>query len=387
VSASPLTIGMFADSYLPEINGVVTSIAGTVRALRRRGHRVIVVAPAHEGASEDDPNVFRLRSAPFPFYPQFRMAFPLPAKLLATLPRMPFDVVHVHSMFFIGCLGAYLAQFRKAPLFFTYHTRWTEYAHYLPQHQGLTRAQAVWVSREFSNRCDRVIAPTAGISDLLVSYGVERPIDIIPTGVDLQSFAGADDAVVTRIRANGGPLALFVGRLGKEKSVDLLLDAFALAAERMPGVRLIIVGGGPHERELREHAAALPCGDAIEFTGLLDQATLGAYYRAADAFVFGSTTETQGLVLLEAMAHGVPVVATDCAVSRDVVTAAAGALVPEDARSFADALLALLGADQPERARRSAAAKAAALPYSVDALTASLERRYLELAARRAAAT
>src|ERR1700730_4876453 len=134
-----LTIGMFTDSYRPEINGVVTSIVGTVGSLRRRGHRVIVVAPAHDSVADRDPDVFRFRSAPFPFYQQIRMAFPLPAKLLLSLPQMPFDVIHTHSLFFVGCLGAFLAQQRGIPLIFTYHTRWTEYAHYLPWSQSLTK--------------------------------------------------------------------------------------------------------------------------------------------------------------------------------------------------------------------------------------------------------
>src|SRR5215470_5903085 len=259
-----LTIGMFVDSYLPEINGVVTSIVSSTRELRRRGHRVIIIAPSHEGAVDDDPDVFRLRSSPFPFYPQFRMAFPLPARLLASLPHMPFDVIHAHSMFFIGCLGAYLAQRRKMPLFLTYHTLWTEYAHYVPVSPGFTRSQAVWVSREFCNRCSRVIAPTHGIREMLESYGVGRPIAVIPSGVDVSVFA-TTVADAPRVRA-GAPTALFVGRLGKEKNVDLVIDAYALAAARVSGLRLVVVGSGPHERELRRHAMQLGAGARVDFT-------------------------------------------------------------------------------------------------------------------------
>jgi glycosyltransferase involved in cell wall biosynthesis len=380
-----LTIGMFADSYLPEINGVVTSLVSSTRELRRRGHRVIVIAPSHEGAIDDDPDVFRLRSSPFPFYPQFRMAFPLPARLLATLPHMPFDVIHAHSMFFIGCLGAYLAQRRKMPLFLTYHTLWTEYAHYVPVSPGFTRSQAVWVSREFCNRCSRVIAPTYGIRELLESYGVERPIPVIPSGVDVSVFA-TSVAQAPRVRAGGGPIALFVGRLGKEKNVDLVLDAYDAAAARVPGLRLIVVGAGPHERELRRHAAQLPSAGRIEFTGALDQAALGAYYAAADVFVFASTTETQGLVLLEAMTHGVPVVAVDCAVSREVVAGESGILVRENAAALADGLVALVQADGPERPMRIAAAKNVARPYSLEALTDQLEAQYAQVRAQLSAA-
>lgn len=383
--SDPLTIGMFADSYLPEINGVVTSLVSSTRELRRRGHRVIVIAPSHEGAVDDDPDVFRLRSSPFPFYPQFRMAFPLPAKLLASLPRMPFDVIHAHSMFFIGCLGAYLAQFRKMPLLFTYHTLWTEYAHYVPVDPGFTRSQVVWVSREFCNRASRVIAPTHGIRDLLMSYGVEQRIEVLPSGVDVSVFQSSSGQA-SRIRAGGGPIALFVGRLGKEKNVDLVLDAFDVAARRIQDLRLIIVGSGPHEQELRRHANTLGSSPRIHFTGALDQHELGAYYAAADVFVFASTTETQGLVLLEAMTHGVPVAAVDCAVTREVVSGESGILAAESTNELADAILALVRAGEDERARRIATAKNVARPYSLEALTDKLEAQYAQVCAQASAA-
>jgi 1,2-diacylglycerol 3-alpha-glucosyltransferase len=381
----PLTIGMFADSFTPEINGVVTSLVSSTRELRRRGHRVIIIAPSHEGAVDDDPDVFRLRSSPFPFYPQFRMAFPLPAKLLASLPRMPFDVIHAHSMFFIGCLGAYLAQFRKMPLLLTYHTLWTEYAHYVPVDPGFTRSQVVWVSREFCNRATRVIAPTEGIRDLLASYGVDRPIVVLPSGVDISVF-DSSVAQAPRIRAGGGPIALFVGRLGKEKNVDLVLDAFDVAARRIQDLRLFVVGAGPHEEALRHHANRLPSSPRIRFTGALDQHELGAYYAAADAFVFASTTETQGLVLLEAMTHGVPVAAVDCAVTREVVTGESGILTRETPQDLGDAIVALVRAGEDERRERIMAAKNVARPYSLEALTDKLEAQYAQVRAQASAA-
>ena len=371
-----LMIGMFTDSYLPEINGVVTSIAGTVQELRRRGHRVVVMAPAHDGIVDRDPDVFRFRSAPFPFYQQMRMAFPLPAKLLLSLPRMPFDLVHTHSLFFVGCLGAFVAQHRGMPLVFTYHTRWTEYTHYLPWSESLTKAQAVWISREFCNRCSEVIAPTHGMAGMLREYGVDKPIAVIPTGVDLDAFrGGSPDAGAIRA-ADGGPIVLYAGRLGREKNVDLLLDAFAHVAAEVPGARFYIAGCGPREARLRAHAAALECAARIVLTGALDKPDLGSYYRAADVFAFGSTTETQGLVLVEAMAHGLPIAAVDCAVSREVVTGEAGVLVDEAPQALAAAIVRLLRCDSAERERRTAAARAAAAPFAIDRLVDNLEALY-----------
>lgn len=375
---------MFTDTYAPEVNGVVTSIAGTVDALRRQGHRAIVVAPAHGGGPDDDPDVFRFQSTAFPFYPQFRMAFPLPAKLLAALPRMPFDVIHAHSLFFVGCLGAYLAQLRRIPLFFTYHTRWTEYTHYLPVHERISHAQAVWISREYSNRCDRVIAPTAGMAELLHSYGVRTPIEVIPTGVDIQSFSGANSIQPEPV-SSAGPVFLSVGRLAKEKNLDLLLDAFEKIADRIAGARLIVVGSGPDETHLRRRASTIGSGQRVHFAGLVNRAALGAYYRAADFFLFTSTTETQGLVIVEALTHGLPVIAVDCPVVREIVPPEAGPLVPEDAELLASAAIGLAGKGSRDHAARRQAALKAAAPYSVDALTGRLVGLYETAGSFRAA--
>ena len=380
-----LTIGMFTDTYIPETNGVVTSVVSSAAALRRNGHRVIIVAPSHGESDVEDPDVFFLRSASFPFYPEFRMAFPLPAKILATLPQLPFDIVHAQSFFFIGCLGAYLARLRKVPLFFTYHTNFTEYAHYVPVHQRVTKSQAVWLSREFSNRCDQVIVPTAETVELLHSYGVDRPIHVIPTGVNVQGFAHEAAMPAAIAGAKPGPVLLYVGRLGKEKNLDLLFDAFGLFAQREPNAHLVVVGDGPHRAELEQRAAAAPWHDRVHLVGELAQRDLGPYYRDADAFVFASTTETQGLVLLEAMAHGLPIIAVDCPVTREVVGAEAGILTAENAGDLAQAMEQFFDEDEERRAVRRGAAGAAAAPFSVDNLTLELERLYFQAAGNLAA--
>ncbi|MDQ6767523.1 MAG: glycosyltransferase [Candidatus Eremiobacteraeota bacterium] len=368
---------MFTDTYTPETNGVVTSIVSTARALRRRGNRVIIVAPAHPEGDEEHPDIFHLRSASFPFYPESRMAFPLPAKVVANLPAVPFDVVHAHTFFFIGCLGAYLARLRTMPLFFTHHTRFEDYLHYLPVHQRITKPQTLWVTREFANQCDRVVAPSQGSADLLRSYGVRAPLEILPGGVDLESFGPQADEPAEIRAARPGPVLLSVGRLGKEKNLELLLDAFDIMARTLPQARLIMIGDGPHRAELERRASAIGTGSQVSFTGALEQQQLGAYYRNADAFVFTSLTETQGLVLVEALAHGLPVIAVDCPVTRDILIGDSGVLTPEDAAGFAAAVTALVGEPAARRVERKDAARRAAAPFSIDALAERLEALYL----------
>ena len=377
-AARRLTIGMFADTYLPETNGVVTSVVAFAAALRRRGHRVIIVAPSHGDDDETNPDVFFLRSTSFPFYPQFRMAFPLPAKILAMLPQLPFDIVHAHSFFFIGCLGAYLGRLRKVPLFFTYHTRFSEYAHYLPVHQRVTKSQAVWLSREFSNRCDRVITPTKETAELLRGYGVDKPVDVIPSGVDLHGFDREGPTPPAILAARPGPALLYVGRLGKEKNLDLVFDAVETVLQERPDAHFIVVGDGPYRSELEQRCRRKPLASHVHFVGELPQRELGPYYRDADAFVFGSTTETQGLVLLEALAHDLPVAAVDCPVTREAVGELAGILTEETSSALASACLELLNESPERRARRRLDARSAAEQFSVDHLATQLERLYLQ---------
>ncbi|MBC5808487.1 MAG: glycosyltransferase family 4 protein [Candidatus Eremiobacter antarcticus] len=375
-----LTIGMFTDTYLPQTNGVVSSLLASADALRRRGHRVIIVAPGLGEVDEAHPDVFYLRSASFPFYPEFRMAFPLPAKLVANLPRVPFNVIHAHSFFFIGCLGAYLARVRNVPLAYTYHTRFVDYAHYLPVHQRVTKTQAVWISREFCNHCDRVITPTTDVERLLRSYGVEKAIDIIPTGIDLATFAGDGEVPRTIAALQGHPILLSVGRIAKEKNLDFLADAFAHLVTRRPDARLVMVGDGPYRSELEQRCVSLGCRELVSFVGDLPQQQLGGYYSNADCFVFSSKTETQGLVLLEAMAHGLPAVAVDCAVTREVLRSAAGTLTDDDPHAFADAVELFLREAPAQREARRQAARTAATPYSSDALAVVLEQLYVDAA-------
>jgi 1,2-diacylglycerol 3-alpha-glucosyltransferase len=373
-----LTIGMFTDTYIPETNGVVTSLVSTAKALRRLGHRVVIVGPAHPQGDDEHPDVFHLRSMAFPFYPGFRLAFPLPAKLVAGLPSVPFDVIHAHTFFFIGCLGAYLAHMRRLPLFFTYHTRFEDYTHYLPVHHRVTRAQAVWLSREFSNRCDRIIAPTSGTVDLLRSYGVTTPFSILPGGVDLESFGPSDTAPAAITAARPGPVLLSVGRLGKEKNLDFLIESFAGFSKLRDTARLVLCGDGPHRGELEERARALGVSDKITFVGALEQRELGAFYRHADVFAFTSLTETQGLVIVEAMSHGLPVVAVDCPVTKEIVSEAAGILTPPNVSDFAQGLDQFLAEPAEQRAARHEAARRVAAPFGMDAVAKRLEDLYLQ---------
>ena len=372
----PLHIGMFADSYVPEVNGVVISIVAYAEALRARGHTVTVVAPDERGAAPD-PNVIRFASQTFPLYPEYRMAFPAPASALRSVEALALDVVHAHSIFVVGAYGAWLAKRRGLPLIHTFHTLWTEYTHYSPLGPALGKPQAVWLNRRFCDGCDRVIAPTDRIRDVLRNeYRVGAPIDVLPSGLSRDVLhADPQRAAALRAARGGAPAILYAGRLGREKNLEYLIDAVAAAHRIEPRLRVYLAGSGPLDRTLQRRASALGVASALSFIPALSQRELADYYAASDAFVFASTSETQGLVLLEAMAHGLPVVAVASGVSREVVAPDAGLVIEGGPDAFGAAVAALLR-DEPRRRAFAQAARRHAAPYRTEHLVEHLEAIY-----------
>ena len=271
---------------------------------------------------------------------------------------------------------------------FTYHTLYDKYAHYVPLPRPLVARQAVAWSIAYANSADLVIAPSAGLASRLRAQGVRRPVVVLPTGVDLDTFQPGDREAARRALGlpPGGPLCLYVGRLDREKNLEFLLDAFALVAARQPDARLVLVGRGTREAPLRRHVARLPAGDRVHFAGGVAPDLAPRYYQAADVFVFASTTETQGLAVLEAMAAARPVVAVRASgVEEAVVDGVTGLLVAEDRDVFAAAVLEVL-ADGGLADKLSAGGREAARAFGARALGARLAALYASVRAGQAAA-
>ena len=236
---------------------------------------------------------------------------------------------------------------------FTYHTRYEKYAHYVPLPLRLVEAAAVRLSTRFAAQADAMIAPSAAIRDELRARGVRPPIAVVPTGVDLGRFRPGDRraARVGLGVPDEAPLLLYVGRLDREKSVDRVLLAFERAASTVAGTRLLLVGQGTEGPRLRRLAAALPDGDRIRFLGVRAHEALAQCYQAADVFVFASETETQGLVLAEAAACGLPAVAVNAPGCDEVVRdGETGILTKHDPATLGDAVIGLL-LDRERRGR------------------------------------
>ncbi|WP_038035715.1 MULTISPECIES: glycosyltransferase [unclassified Thioalkalivibrio] len=361
---------MLSDVYFPRINGVSTSLASFRAQLRQLGHRVTLVVPAypglgaHPGPDPQDPDLIRIPSRYLVVDPEDRILKPrLIRRSLREAGIERADVVHVHTPFVAHYAGLKLARDWQVPVIETYHTFFEEYLqHYLPWLPAKwLRGLARRISRAQCNAVDRVIAPSTALHQALLEYGIKTPIVRLPTGIDPQAWTGGDGHLFRAERgiAPGREMLVHVSRIAFEKNIGFLLQMLQHLRERRPGVLLLIAGEGPARAALQRQAAQMGLEDNLHWCGYLDRETsLVDCYRAGHAFVFASATETQGLVLLEAMACGLPVVSTARLGTRDILTDASGAEVaPEEPAVFAERVARVL--DDPERQRAMRAAHAA----------------------------
>jgi 1,2-diacylglycerol 3-alpha-glucosyltransferase len=348
-------IALFTNNYLPFCGGVTISVETLRRGLESSGHEAWVFGPRLTGAEDASVRVVRYPSIPVATYPEFALAVPYSRRIERLVSALAFDVIHAHHPFLLGPAARRLARRTRRPLIFTYHTRYEKYAHYVPLPLSLVQAAALRISAGFAAQADAVLAPSAVIRDELHARGVRAPIAVVPTGVDLERFRPGDREAARRSLGvgEGEPLVLYVGRLDREKSVDRVLAAFERVASTIPAARLVLVGQGTEAARLRRTAASLPVAERIRFLGLRPHDSLAECYQAADVFLFASETETQGLVLAEAAACGLPAVAVDAPGCDEVVRDGhTGILTKGDPAALAEAAIGLLL--DPERRRAMA---------------------------------
>ena len=355
-AVSHLRIGFFTEIYRPVVNGVVASVDTLAEGLRERGHEVYCFAPSMPGAPASDGAVFRLPSLPLPTATPYRLTLPLVGRRNVNNVIKRLSLIHVHSLFVTGWAGLRYARRYGMPIVYTYHTQLEAYAHYVPFEPNATRFAAAQLTRTFGNLVDAVVVPTPGIARHLRELGVEARIDVVPTGIDVERFGAGrrDERMRRRMGARAGDrLVLFVSRLAREKNVDILLRALADAND--PSLALAIAGDGPERGDLEALAVELRIAERVAFLGVVAQEELPDLYASADAFVFPSTTETQGLVQAEALAAGAYVIAADAPSNRDVLGDAAR-IVPPDRAAFASALREVPAVPDAEQSLRSKAA-------------------------------
>ena len=341
---------MLSDVYFPRVNGVSTSIQTFARELVAKAHEVTLVAPDYGQGAREPFEVIRIPSRYLPLDPEDRILRPRQLRRHGpALTRRGFDLLHIQTPFIAHYSGVALARRLGIPVLESYHTFFEQYLDkYVPL------VPSAWLrlaARKFSaaqcNDVDALVVPSHAMLEVLQRYGVQTPAAVIPTGIELAQFSGGDGP---RFRAQYGipvarPVLVHVGRLAFEKNIDFLLRMLVRVKARVPEVLLLIAGEGPARRDLERQARTLGLADNTRFLGYLDRdGPLEDCYCAGDAFIFASSTETQGLVLLEAMALGVPVVSTAVMGTKEVLAEGRGCLIAEeDEQDFADKCLRLLG--------------------------------------------
>jgi 1,2-diacylglycerol 3-alpha-glucosyltransferase len=379
-----------SDVYFPRVNGVSTSVRTFREDLLSCDVESVLVAPDYPGAgAQAAPDVIRIASAAVPGDPEDRrMRWGALTTALAALGD--FDLVHIHTPFIAHYAGVRCARRLDIACIATYHTFFAEYLHHyvplLPHALGAGLARAF--TRSQCHAVSALIAPSEPMRETLLGYGVGTPIHVIPTGLCADRFRPGDGA---RFRAayhlpHERPLVLYIGRVAHEKNIEFLMHMFQRVRAHIPTALFVIAGEGPARPALRDLAARLQLGEAVRFVGYLNRDTeLLDCYAAADAFVFASRTETQGLVLLEAMAQAAPIVSTAHLGTRSVLKEGCGALVvPEDLTAFSEAVTRLLG-DAALRERLGAQGRRYAREWSSLAMARRLQELYRSMVPARQA--
>jgi glycosyltransferase involved in cell wall biosynthesis len=344
-----MKILFISDVYFPRINGVSTSIMTFVLQIQNLGHEVHLIAPDYNVVTEDEAWIKRIPARSIYFDPEDKlMKYGEAMKLLPALEQEKFDIIHVHTPFVAHYLGLKLAAQLNIPCIETYHTFFEDYLHhYLPwMPKSIACGIARMISKRQCNAVDAIVAPSNPMLDVLRRYGVNVLSEVIPTGLQDSSFAAADGQA---FRLKNGiaidrPMLLYVGRVAFEKNIDFLLEMTKLLVEKRPDVLLVVTGEGPAEASLHKLSKTLEIEKNVQFIGYLDRSKeLNACYESADVFVFASKSETQGLVLLEAMAQATPVVAIAELGTASILIEGKGALIaPDDTAKFAERVHQLL---------------------------------------------
>lgn len=380
---------MFSDCYFPTINGVSTSIKILTQGLLDSGHQVLLVIPDHPDAVPESNaffgsgvHILRVPSKPCKYHKENRtVSLPMFYKWDA-LKRFDPEIFHIHTPFEMGKLAQKLSKKMGIPCVCTYHTMLEQYTHYanLPHFLAVLIARSM--SKKFCNNCKAVIAPSRYVANYLSSkLRIRRPITVIPTAVPSSIFSGGDMCEAAKyVPKVGATHLLYVGRLAKEKSLDFIWQVFAMLRPRYSALRLLIVGDGPHREYLENLTKLMRLEDSIIFVGWQPRERLKHFYALARCMVFASQSETQGMVLLEAQAAGVPVVAVRSGgVEETIRDGASGYLVaPGDLNGFADRVTRVIE-NSDVFVSMSRAARSWASQFSVEQMVAQMYNCYREV--------
>lgn len=316
-----MNILMMTNTYLPHVGGVARSVSAFTEEYRKRGHRVVVVAPEYKNVPEDNRDVIRVPAIQNFNGSDFAVILPIPGAIQTGLKDFKPDIIHSHHPFLIGGTAVRIASKFQVPLVYTHHTLFEQYLHYFLLDVPQMKTFVVNLSCGYAGLADHVIAPSRSVADFLKDHGVNTPISVIPTGICVERFRSSKASGLRRELGidNREFVIGHVGRLAPEKNLAFLTEAVAAFLETEPHARFLIVGTGPMQEDIRRILAAHKLEDRLCMPGKLEGPALIDAYHAMDVFAFASTSETQGLVLAEAMAAGLPVTALRASGAVDII--------------------------------------------------------------------
>ena len=338
-------IAFYTNAYYPVISGVVRSVSEFRKALSELGNIVFVFAQHADDYEDTEPFIFRYPSINLTWPVDVPASIPISPFIDQLLPPLKLDVIHAHHPILLGQAAAHKAADLDLPLVFTYHTQYREYTHYIPIPQEriqefLQGAVQNWL-HDFMSRCQHIVVPSESmLENLIEEYGLEGQYSVIPTGIDIRYYQQADGRELRQRKGWGNDKVMIsVGRLAQEKNWKTLITACAQVLNQLKNVRLVLIGDGPERKSLENLVTELGIASKVEFVGKLPFDEIPTYLKAADLFVFASVTETQGIVTMEAIASGLPVVAVDATGTSDALDhGVQGLLTDNDPNALAHAI-------------------------------------------------
>ncbi|HFI0147373.1 TPA: glycosyltransferase family 4 protein [Streptococcus suis] len=312
-----MRVGLFTDTYFPQVSGVATSIRTLKTELEKLGHTVFIFTTTDEDVNRyEDWDIIRIPSVPFFAFKDRRVAYAGFTDALKIASRYKLDIIHTQTEFSLGMLGKMIARELAIPVVHTYHTQYEDYVHYIFKGRIIRPSMIKYFVRAFFRDLDGVICPSEIVENLLTGYNIPIPKRVIPTGIDLAKFERPEigKAEIAELRHQLGitddeTMLLSLSRISQEKNIQAIVKAMPKILSENPKVKLVIVGGGPYAGELQTMISELDLTENVQLTGMIAPSDTALYYKAADFFISASTSETQGLTFLESLASGTPILA------------------------------------------------------------------------------
>ena len=342
-----MRIGLFTDTYFPQVSGVATSIRTLKTELEKLGHKVFIFTTTDKDVNRyEDWQIIRIPSVPFFAFKDRRVAYRGFSNALEIARQYQLDIIHTQTEFSLGLLGIWIAKELRIPVVHTYHTQYEDYVHYLAKGMVIRPSMVKYIVRGFMSDLDGVVCPSEIVYDLLVGYKIKAEKRVIPTGIDLAKFdrpeLSREDIKKLRFKlgiAEDEVMLLSLSRISYEKNIQAIVEVLPMVLEENAKVKLVIVGDGPYAEDLKALVAQLHIEDSVIFTGMIAPSDTALYYKAADFFISASTSETQGLTYLESLASGTPIIAHGNPYLDNVISDKAFGTLYYESRDLAGAIL------------------------------------------------